>query len=473
MIGLFGALDMGARSLDTQQQGIEVAGHNLANVNNPAYARQRLTIQTSPSVPSDVGPQGTGADAVSIVRLRSDVLDDQIQSELSVRTSLEAEQSALQSAEAGLGEQLDASAAGTQGSSSVGNASSLSGGLSDLFNSFQALSTDPSSLAQRQIVLGKASDLATQFNHVDQQLANLSSSLSSSVQDDVGKANTLLSQIAGLNDNIAQAELDKPGSANDLRDTRQSKIEELAKLVKIDISNGANGAVNVSVAGTLLVSANQVSDQLQAYDAGGGQIMVRAAGSGTALALTGGEIQGMIQARDDGIAKLRQDVNTLASQLIQKVNAVHGTGYGLNGTSGTPFFSGSNAADIQVNSSLTNDPSLLQAASVPNAAGDNGVALALGQLGEQAQPALNNQTFSQSYNQTVSAFGQTISSVNNQLSNQQTVEKMLLQQRDSISGVSVDEEMTDLTKFQRAFEASAKLITTIDDLLTTVINMKQ
>jgi flagellar hook-associated protein 1 FlgK len=475
MLGLFGTLDLGARSLATEQQGVEVTGHNLANVNNPAYSRQRLNIGTSPTIDTPIGPEGTGAEALSIEGLRSEFLNSQIQSETSVQGSLEAQQTALQNAEAGLGEQLDSSASAQAGSAanSVGTSQSLADGLSGLFNSFQSLSTDPSSLAQRQVVLSNAATLATQFNQVDQRLGQVNTALNQGVQNDTTSANTLLSQIANLNDQISKAELNAPGSANDLRDTRQSAIESLAKLVKVDVTNGNNGAVNVSIAGTLMVSGNQVNDQLQTYDSGGGQLLVKAANAGTPLNLTGGQIQGTIEARDGGVADLRKQLNTLASSLIQQVNAVHQAGYGLKGSTGAVFFTGTNAADIQVNSALTNDPSLLQAASVSGAAGDNGTALALAQLGQKPQAGLNNQTFTQSYTQTSTAFGQALASVNSQLSDQQTVNKMLTQQRDSISGVSMDEEMTNLTKYQRAYEASARLITTVDNLLNTLLSMKE
>src|SRR5690242_8190105 len=132
MLGLFGLLNLGARSLGTEQQGIEVAGHNLANVNNPAYARQRLNIATTPTVQSDLGPEGTGAAGVGIVRLRNLILDGHIQDELSVSSSLDAQQTALQLAQSSLGQQLDSTASTDGGSaaSAVGVSHSLSDSLS-------------------------------------------------------------------------------------------------------------------------------------------------------------------------------------------------------------------------------------------------------------------------------------------------------------------------------------------------------
>lgn len=476
MLGLFGTLNLGTRSLATQRQGVEVAGHNLANVNNPAYARQRVSLQTAPPVNTGLGPQGTGADAVAIVQLRNGLLDRQITGEAGVRGSLEAQQRALQYAQANLGQQIDRLASGAEGAAAaqgVGGAHSLADGLADLFNSFQSLSTNASSQAERQVVLQTAADLAAQFNQVDRRLGELSGMLDESVAADVASANSLLADIAKLNDQIATTELTEDGVANDLRDLRQQKVEALAKFVKVDVAAGANGAVDISIAGATMVSGNQLADTLETYDAGGGQILVRATATGAPLALAGGSIEGTLDARDGAVATLRGSVNSLAALLISEVNTVHAAGYSLTGSTGAVFFTGSSAADIAVNSALSANPSLLQAAGVAGAAGDNRTALALGQLADKAHAGLNGQTFSQRYAQTVALLGQSLASVNTQLNDQQVVETMLLRQRDSVSGVSLDEEMTDLTKFQKAFEASARLIMTVDEMLDTVVNLKR
>src|ERR1035441_5113667 len=120
MLGLFGLLNLGARSLQTQQQGVEVAGHNLANASNAAYSRQRLEIQTSTPLPTNLGAQGTGADAVAIRQLRDTFLDQQIQGETSLTSFLQSRQTALQYAQAGLGEQLQGSTSTLDGTNDVG-----------------------------------------------------------------------------------------------------------------------------------------------------------------------------------------------------------------------------------------------------------------------------------------------------------------------------------------------------------------
>jgi len=471
-LGLFGTLGLAARSLQTQQLGLEVTGQNLANVNNPAYARQRLTITTSPTIPTPLGPQGTGAEGAAIQQIRSSLIDGQIQAETSVGSYWDTMQQDLQSVQANLGEQINTQATGADGTTSTSSQQGISQSLSDLFNAFQSLSTDPSSMAERQVLLQKAQTLASQFNQVSQQLGSLSGDLDQSLQDGVTSANQLLSDIAGLNSQITTTELSTNGTANDLRDLRQQKIEELSKLAKVDTVEQNDGTVDVSISGAQLVSGVNVLDSLETYTTSGGQLMVRTQTGGTALTLNSGSMQGTIDARDGALATLSNNLDTIASQIITSVNAIHYDGYGLTGTTHADFFTGSDAKTIAVNTSLTDDPRLIQASGTDGAVGDNQVALALAQLADQPIAALGNQTISQAYNQSVSTLGQSLASANTQVADQQVIQNMLQQQRDSISGVSMDEEMTNMLTFQRAYQASAELISTIDAMLNTLISMK-
>jgi flagellar hook-associated protein 1 FlgK len=467
---------MGARSLQVQQQGVEVAGHNIANVNTPGYSRQRLNIATSLTIPTPIGPQGTGAQSVAIQRLHDDLLDGQIQTETSVQGFLDRQQQSLQQAQGILGQEIDRAATGPDGSAAplgVGGQHGIAEKLSDLFNAFQAVSTDPTSIPERQAVLIKGQDLAAEFNAIDLRLAALNTAVDKGIQSDVGKANDLLTSIAELNKQIFTVETRTSGAANDLRDLRQQRIEDLAKFVPVQTVEQANGTVDISIDGQLLVSGVQITDRLETYDAGGGQLLVRTQTGGAPLNLTSGGIQGLIDARDGTLATLRTELNGLASLLVTEVNAIHQAGFSLTGSTGAAFFTGTNASDLAVNAALAADPALFQAGAVNGAVGDNRVALALAQLAETTHAALSNQTFSQGYSGTVARFGQALASVNSSLADQSVIGKMLARQRDSVSGVSLDEEMTDMIKYQRAFEASARLITTIDETLQEVVNLKR
>ncbi len=464
MLGLFGTLGLGTRGLQANQKGVEVAGHNLANVNNPAYTRQRLAITTSTPLQGALGPEGTGVDASVVQQLRNSIIDSQTLSESSSSGSLNARRDALQLAQSDLGQQLAGVAGGNTG---------FTGQLSALFDSFQNLSTDPSSMAERSVLLSKAADLANKFHRADSRLAGLATSLNKSLDSDTASANELLGQLAELNDQVARSEALSGGNANDLRDLRQQKLEALSALVKIDTSYSDGGEINVSIAGTTMVNGGAVVDRLETFTAGDGRRLVRAQSAGTELDLTGGSLYGTIDVRDGALTSLRSNLDQLAAQLITSVNALHRDGYDLNGNTGADFFTGSSAGNIEVNASLTADPSKLQFSSEAGAVGNGQVALGLAQIARSSHAALGGQTLSQHLSRTVADVGQSLATVEDQIASQDIVNELLTQQRQSVSGVSLDEEMTDLVKFQKAYTASARLITIIDQMLEDVVNLKR
>ena len=319
--------------------------------------------------------------------------------------------------------------------------------------------------------MNQAQNLATTFNQVDTQLTSLNKSLNTSLTGDVGSANELLSNIASLNGEITSAEF-SGGTANDLLDTREQDLENLSQLVSIQTSTGTGSAVNVSIGGQTLVSGSNNVDTLQSYDPGNGQLQVRTTTGGVPLTLSGGAMQGTIDARDGTLATLKTGINTMASTLINQVNAIQDAGYSSTGTTGAAFFTGTNASDIAVNTALVSNPSLIQTSGTATASGDNSVALALANLSSTSQVALNNDTFAGSYSSAVADFGDALATANDQVTNQTAVTTMLQTQKSDVSGVNVDQEMTNLMGFQRAYEASAQLVTTINTMMGDTLAMK-
>ena len=463
MLGLFGTLDLARRSMQTHMTGVEVAGHNLANVNTPGYSRQRVDITPSLDLPTQAGTEGTGAQVVRIQQIVSELLNGQIQSQNSTGGYWQGQQTALQSAQNSLNEFLtNANGTGSNG---------LSSQLSSLFSAFQSVATSPNSVSARQALVGAAQNLATTFNQVGRQFSDLKTALNTSLNSDVDSANQLLAQVADLNHQISTAELGG-GTANDLRDQRESALENLSKLTNITTSAGANGAVDVSLGGQSLVSGRQLLDTLATYDAGGGQLLVKTAAGGVNLTLTGGSMQGTIVARDGELATMQSDVDALAANLISSVNTIHSGGFSLSGTTGANFFSGTSAGTIAVNQALVDNPSLIQAANSATATGDNSVMLQLSQLASAAQAGLGSQTFGDFYGATVAGLGTALGNANTQAANQQKVSDMMTTQRGSVSGVNIDEEMTNLLSFQRAYTASAELLKTVDQMIQVTLSMK-
>ncbi len=464
MSGLFSTLDLAKRSMQTQMAAIQVTGQNIANVNTPGYSRQRADITESLATPTTNGLVGTGAQAVRIQQLVSELMNGQIQSHNSDLGFQQGRQTALQSMQDALNEILSNGPNGT-------GSSGLSSQLTDLFSAFQAVATSPNSTSARQSLIGAAQTLSATFNQVGGKLSDLKTALNTSLNNDVDSANKFLSQIADLNARIADAEV-SGGTANDLRDQRGLALENLGKLVNFSSSTDTKGQISVSIGGQLLVSGRQLADTLKTYDAGGGQMLVQTATGGANLTLAGGTMQGTISTRDGDLATLQTKLDSLASNLISAVNTVHGAGFSPGGTSGANFFTGTSAATISINAALVNNPSLIQTSGSATASGDNSVALQLAQLTSAAQAGLGNATFGNFYGAAVAKIGSALSDANAQVANQQAVSDMLSTQRGAVSGVNIDEEMTNMISFQRAYTASAELLKTVDQMIQVTLSMK-
>jgi flagellar hook-associated protein 1 FlgK len=393
-----------------------------------------------------------------------------------VSGSLEAQQRALKTAQSLLGQSIDRGnkgAGGTSAADGVGGGQQLAAGLTDFFNSFASLAAQPASIPEREITLRRAAALAAQFPALDNRLSTLGTQLDESLDTELKSANALLSDIARLNGQISRTEVVSGGSANDLRDQRLAKLESLSAVIGFDSIEASDGSVGIVVGGVSLVTSDVREKTLETFTNVTGDRMIRASGTTDALVITSGRVHGTLDARDGGLKDLRSGINDLAKSLIDEVNGVHSAGFALDGTTGRAFFLGSSAADIRVNQALLDDPTSLQVSGSATARGDNRVAQALSQLGNRPIVALDGQTLGNAYNRIVGRLGEDLSSVNQQLADQKVVAELLKGQRDSVSGVSIDEEMADLTRFQRGYQASAKLINTIDELMDTTLSLKR
>ena len=473
MAGLFGALIYSGQALGAQSAGLQTAGRNLANVNTPGYARQRVTLETVGEVGTGVAAQSLGVQATSVQSLRDKYLDAQVASENSVTSMLQAKYDSLDRAQAGLGESIDRST----DASSIGDVTSstggISGSLSDFFNSFQALSADPTSTAQKQVLMQSAGTLADTINSADANLASEQTSDTQRVSGDVDTANGLLTDIASLNAQITTAEAGNPGSAVDLRDQRQTKIEALSQVMNVNVTNSPDHPEQVQIStsdsqgnAVALVDRDHVVAPLT-FD--GTNVNAGTGSQAKPLAVSGGSIAGELQARDVVIAGLRDNLKTMAGQLTSAVN----TAYNPGGT-GANFFAANPPGGqlLQVDPATTADS--LHAGSSGDA-GANDLALAVANVGSKtfsrATGDAVNGTLGGYYSGVVSNFGAQIAGTSSQITDQGLVSTQINSQRDAVSGVSIDEETTNLMQYQRAFQASSRVVSVIDSMFDDVMSM--
>lgn len=467
MSGLFSTLNSSVMALNAHSRAIETAGKNLANVNNTAYARQRAVYGDRGTVETPEGAQSLGLEVLAVQQLRDKLLDRQLMREIGLGGMLDAEQQAYQRAQAGLGQNIDGSAAidGTTSAASSG----LSAALDDFFNAFQSVAVRPTDVGARQSLLQKTAILTDRFQLTDERLAQVQSDVDAQVQGDVDTVNSLLDVISGLNAQIARFEINHPGSAVDLRDQRQARLEELAAKLPVELRDLGDGQVQVYVkdagnADIVLVDGSAVNGAVAFTGAG-----LTGGTPATAIALGSGAIYGALQARDTGVQNLRDSLDLIARQLVTSVNAI----YNPSATPGADFFdpAGLSAAAINLRGGLTAS-NLVTGSS--GAAGDNSVAVAIANLATQAFSTgagdLIDGTLGQAYTRAVSDLGQALSTANARAEDQANITRLVRSQRDAVSGVSLDEEMADLVKFQRAFQASSRVFSVVDELLDTVVN---
>ncbi len=461
MSGLFGSLNSGVQALNAQAKALEVTGKNLANVNNPDYARQRVVFGDRGTVLTPQGPQSLGLEAMAVNSVRDRLMDAQVVREASMSSALRAESWALQQAQAVLGEGIDRSGAGAPG---------ISDSLNNLFSAFSSVANDPTDIGERQGLVAQADILVNQLNVVDQRLQDLQLGLNDAVVTDLTAANDLLKTIAELNGQIGRLEIGRPGTAVDLRDQREAAIERLGTYLTVETRPSAaqEGQLDIFTRASdgsemLLIDLATVAAPLS-FD--GNQL--QAGTPAVNLAPRGGSIQGHLKARDGAIADLRSRLDDLATHLVTEINGI----YNPDGT-GPNFFdpAGLTASTIRLDPGLT--PANLRT-SISGISGDNTLANQLAALGKKvfsvsAGDAFDG-TFSSFHAGTISALGNAVASSESRLSDQSRIESLVRAQRDSMSGVSLDEEMVNLTKYQRSFQASSRVVQVVDDLLDVIVN---
>src|SRR5574337_926236 len=327
MISLQASLIMAGKALQAQQAAIQTAGHNITNANTPGFTRQRVDF--TPAVPFSLGSAGslgTGVDIKDITRIRDLLLDSQFRDAHQALSRQEAEEATLSQIQSVIGEPSD---------------NGLASSISALFASFQDLANNPTDLAVRSVVRDKAQAVADQFHRLDDGFERLKIDLNNEIVDVVKQVNGLAQQIVDLNRQITVSEAGI-GSANDLRDQRDQALDELSKLVGGSLVEENNGQVRVAVGGGLTLVDGSTAVPLTAQTGNPDYPdSVRLFLGGNLLTPSGGQLAGLLNSRNstDGFVKgFQSQLDTLAKAVVDKVNAVHATGHGLDGSTGNNLF---------------------------------------------------------------------------------------------------------------------------------------
>lgn len=488
MSSAFSALSIATRGLYVSQRALDTTGHNVANVNTPGYTRQQVIQGDMSYLKVGQYKVGTGVGIEELRQMRSIFLDNTYRNEESSLGYWQTREYNVSDIDAIMNDLSDDN--------------SIQDAISQFFNAWTEVSKNPGGGKERASLLGYANSLVSRFNQLDNQLDQMQKNLNSQIESMVDDINSIAEQIAKLNGKISKGEVNSD-HANDYTDELNSQLDTLANYVDISVSEDANGMYSVSIGGVSLVNGTKCSKlacigsgsfNTVVWEDGGTQLKLKA---GMLLGLTesckdssgspveSGESEADADADSDAynfsgeskntITELRTGLNMMISLLTRKINAMHRQGEGLDGSTGIDFFVKIDdslpfeAGNLKINPELDDTNKI--AASGIGESDDGTVAKNIADfIGikyfKNDGLKLNVSDF---YSMLVDWVGTQGQEAENSVSNQNILIQQIEGKKDSLSSVSLDEEMSNLIKYQQAYNASARLMNIIDSMLETII----
>jgi flagellar hook-associated protein 1 FlgK len=482
MAGLFNALNAARTSLEVNQKSIEIIGNNISNVNTEGYSRQSAEFQTYPAMNFGDFFIGQGVRITDVARDHDVFIDQQIKQK--------AIDFGLQDAVTRPLSELEQLFNVTE--------DNLSTDIDNFFDSLQELTADPSDLVQRNNVILQGEVLATSFNNTINDLNSIKENINDTILSKLDEVNSKIAQIADLNDRIYSIEIHGQ-TANSARDQRDMVARDLAQMLGAQSYEDKNGMLSVALPGGMPLVQGTMAMTISS-EVSGTDLTLRLEAGGVTRDLDlrhmGGEFKGLMDIRDNFIPELNDDLDKLAYELSVQVNLQHQAGGALDSSTGNLFFNmppnyvasppgppptaTEYAGAARRISVVITDPAKVAAGAAPDpgpppgtvAPGDNSNALILSNIGDTYLiGGVDN--FNSLYGKMAAKVG--IESNQNLLSLKGAEDSLVQLEnfRDGLVGVSLEEEMISLIQFQRGFESSAKFLSTVDEMMTTLLGLKR
>ena len=454
MTGTFSSFNTALSALRYQRIAMDVASSNIANVNTPGYVRRRAEAEAlggpSYGLWSRYDGVGDGVAMGGLTRMSDALLDARSRVEHGKQSFLDVRYTVLGRVENGLGEPGD---------------DGVAAALATFRNSWQDLESHPDQEAVRGQVIAAGQSLATALNGQAANLTTEEGAQRGHLLDVVSEANSLAQDLAGVNKSIADASAvgEDDGALRDQRDVIAQRLSELTGGVTsvrddggIDVSVGGRSLVSGKDAATITITGGVAADG----SATSGPLTMAVGGTAVAVSAVGGELGAVGDLLTTTLPGLRSDLDAAATELADSVNALHTSGYDQDGTAGTAFFSYDPADPAASLGVAVTDPRDVVASADPGGGLGTGVAAQLGEAG----------TAESAYQSLVSRIGTMVASASRQATTQQLQTSQVDSSREQLSGVDFDEETVNLVAAQRAYEAASRVMSTMDDVLDTLIN---
>lgn len=466
-------MNMAREGLRAQQQAINTASQNIANAQTVGYSRQRVEMRASLPTVFPYGSVGTGVDIVSITRARDELLDMAYRTDSAAATGAQTRTTALEQMQSVFGEPSD---------------TGLSAALDKFWSAWNDLANEPTNPAAKAVVRSSGANVATLLNKFASQLDQIDQYNREGMNADVNQANDLAKSIADVNIRIVSAE-SAGHPANDLRDQRDVMLDKLSKLVGGQVVEHSNGAVAYFVGGRMLIDGADTKRMTMNDDQ---PPTVTMPGNASPVDGIGGSLGARLQISGTDYPKMMSQLDAIAQGLVEQVNAIHSTGtvYSGNPPVGGPagnFFDVTTPAPVGTDSRLTArgirlSPTLTGPNSIAAAGpgdpgpGNNAVASALAALRQTpiTLTALNGtstSTINDYFNTTIGNLASSVRESQDETTVQSTLASNAELRRQSVSGVSTDEELIAVIQYQHAYQAAARLVTVVDEMMQTLVSL--
>jgi flagellar hook-associated protein 1 FlgK len=455
MPGLFQGLEIGKNALLTNQYSLQTIGHNIANVNTPGFSRQRVIITSAMPERATIGRLGTGVRADGVQQARDLFLTEQYREAQKSLGQWNYKSKAMGQIESILNEPFD---------------NSINDLLNGFWDAWSTLATNSDSASNRNLVMASANQLINGIRQAAEKLNSFRAAVDRDLANMTSDINRLTAEIANLNSQIKVAEIGNQ-RANDLRDQRDLLTDQLSRLIDVNTVEQPNGTTLVQMGSMAIVDGADAFPVETIIENRAGQPISRLVWEGTSVELRSrnGEMAGLLESRDRIVPEYQAKLDELAQVLVQQVNAIHVTGYGEDGTTGTEFFDPNNttAMTISLNNAIEQDiGKIAAAATIDN---DNQIALALSELRDSKVMSNDSRTINDFYTSLVGQVGVHTHEAESYTENYELLRQQVENSRQAVQGVSLDEEMANMVRYQHAYDAAARVITTMDQALDTVI----
>jgi flagellar hook-associated protein 1 len=448
-VGTFNGIQIGATGLGAQRRGVETAGQNISNVNTDGYTRQRVDITAdsgpiTPAFHSTWPASGLGVRSVEVSRLRDAYIDQRVRDSAATGADLDTRAAAFRSIERVFAEPSD---------------TGLSSVLADFLAAWDDLANQPGDAGARTQVIERGVTLANDIGEVASALDALREANRTELVATVQQVNAAAAQVAMLQETIMSARAGGT-NANELLDQRDLLLERITTAIGGTVHHEPDGTATVFL-GSMALVRGATATTLQVTEVAGRDTVVWSTGPEAA---TGGKVAGLQFVVNDLLPEYQGIVAGFGDTVLAQVNLVHEAGFDQQGQPGIPFFVGA-GSEIRVNPDLLGRPDRVAASGVgdpldptPNLDGSRALELA------------GLRDIDLAYREMIVGLGVRSQAAQRRSHVQADVINRVRSEQEAANGVNLDEELSDLVRFQRAYEASARFISVVDELLDTLIN---